>query len=176
MDSRIKISEVAIDNERSLTCIFWCPTAPGQTKTIWIILCDAHTHPEASIWTKPPWVTPCTIWPRPYPFRAYYSQSWFFPTITTEKLSNFWQALKVPDRVNWIKAAFSQYDENSSFGILTAPFIRANLPITTRVLQFSLSPAIRNISENIYSYCPRHCANGGLQIKDIDFDQSSSTA
>ena len=25
----------------------------------------------------------------------------------------------------------------------------------------------------MYLYLPHHCANGGLQVKDVDFDQSS---
>ena len=37
---------------------------------------------------------------------------------------------------------------------------------------FSL--AIKNISENIYRYCPRHCGNGVTQVKVVDFEQSSS--
>ena len=51
-----------------------------------------------------------------------------------DKLSNFVQFLKGPDRVNGIKGAFAQYENNSSFGILTSPFNLDNLPITTRIL------------------------------------------
>ena len=73
-----------------------------------------------------------------------------FPTITPEKPSNFGQSLKIPDRVNYIKGVFAQYDKNSAFDILTDAFPCVNLPITTCILHSVLSPAINNISDNIY--------------------------
>ena len=98
-----------------------------------------------------------------------------FSTITPEKPSNFGQALKGPDRVNCIKGAFEQYDENTPFGLLTAPFTRVNLPRTTCVLWYVLDLAIKKSSDKIYCYWPRHCANGGPQLKGIEFDQYSYT-
>ena len=97
-----------------------------------------------------------------------------FSTITPEKPSNFGQALKGPDQVNWIKGAFAQYDNNRYLFLLTAPFPHANLTSTTRVLRSVSSPAIKNISDNIYPYFLRHCDNGGPQVKGFDFYQSSS--
>ena len=90
-----------------------------------------------------------------------------------EKLSNFDQYLKRPNRVNCIKGLFSQYNKNSAFGILDAPFNSANLQIKTRFIRYVLTPAIKTFSDNIYCYFPIHCANGGPQVKGIDFDQSS---
>ena len=48
---------------------------------------------------------------------------------------NFFQDLKGPDQVNYIKGAFAQYDKNSAFGILTDTFTHANIPITNQVLR-----------------------------------------
>ena len=98
-----------------------------------------------------------------------------FSAITPEKTSNFGQTLKGPDWVNWIKVSLAQYDNNSTFGILSAPFPYSNLTITTRVLWSVLAPYIKNISDNIYLYFPRHCANVGPQLKVVYFEQSSCT-
>ena len=89
------------------------------------------------------------------------------------ELSNFGQALKGPDRVNWIKGVFEKYDKNSAFGLPYAPFTHANLTITTQVLRYILAPAIKNITDNIYLYFTCYCANGGPQVQGINFDQSS---
>ena len=97
-----------------------------------------------------------------------------FSTITPDKPSNFGQSLKVTVRVNWIKGAFSKYNKKSAFGIFTDPFPRSNLTSTTRIPWSVLSPSINNIGDNIYRYFPRHCANGGSQLKGIDFYQSYS--
>ena len=35
-------------------------------------------------------------------------------------------------------------------------------------------PSIKKITDNIYQYCPRHCDNGGPQLKFIYFYQSYS--
>ena len=35
-------------------------------------------------------------------------------------------------------------------------------------------PDTKNIRDNIYQYCLRHCANGGPQVKGIDIGQYSS--
>ena len=91
-----------------------------------------------------------------------------------EKLSNFDQYLKRPNRVNCIKGLFSQYNKNSAFGILDAPFNSANLQIKTRFIRYVLTPSIKTFSDNMYCYFPIHCANGGPQVKGIDFDQYSS--
>ena len=97
-----------------------------------------------------------------------------FSTINPEKPSNFGQAPKWPDQVNWIKSAFAKNDKNSNFGLLDVPFHHANLPSKTRVIWSILSPCKNSISENIYHYFPCNCANGETQVKVIDFDQSSS--
>ena len=73
-----------------------------------------------------------------------------------------------------LKVTFLQYYQNSSFGLLTAPFNHSNLPSTTRILRPVLSPAIKKISGNIYRYSPQNCANGGPQVKGVDFYQSYS--
>ena len=88
--------------------------------------------------------------------------------------SIFFQALKGHDRVNWVKGSFVKYYKNSAFGILTSLFFRANLPSTTQVLRYILVPSIKNITDNIYHYCPHHFTNGGPQVKGVDFYQSTS--
>ena len=98
-----------------------------------------------------------------------------FSNITPDKPSNFYQALRGPDQVNWIKVEFLHYDNKGDFGLFTATFTCDNLPSTTQVLLYILSPIINNISDNIYRYFPWHCANGETQVKTIDFDQTSST-
>ena len=49
------------------------------------------------------------------------NQQKVFYTNNPVELVNFDQDLKVPDRVDWTKGAFSQYEKNSAFGILTPP-------------------------------------------------------
>ena len=61
---------------------------------------------------------------------------------------------------------------NSAFDILTSIFHHKIADRTTHVLRYILAPATKNISGNIYQYHPRHCANGGPQVKAIYFDQS----
>ena len=87
-----------------------------------------------------------------------------FSTITPEKHSIFFQALKGSKWVNSIKGAYAQYYNNSTFGILTNTFIHENLPRTTRILLSVISPDIKKISDNIYHYFPLHCANGEPQV------------
>ena len=96
------------------------------------------------------------------------------PTITTEEPSNFVQAFKGTNQVNFIKYAFETYDENRTFGILTDTFPHANLLSTTHVLRSVSSSATNNISNTIYRYLPIHCANVGPQVKGIYFEQYSS--
>ena len=74
-----------------------------------------------------------------------------------------------------LKFPIKKYDENSAFGLLTAPFTHEKLPSITRVLWYVLDPDISKISDNIYHYCLYHCANCGPQVKGIEFDQSSYT-
>ena len=94
--------------------------------------------------------------------------------LNSEKPLNFGEALKGPNRVNWVKFAFVKYDKKSAFGLLNTPFNRGNLPSTTHFLRFVLAPATNKIIDNIYCYLPQNFANGGHQVKGIDFDQSSS--
>ena len=89
-------------------------------------------------------------------------------TKTCDKPSNFDQALKEPDQINLITAAYAQYDKNSAFVLVNAPLFRTKLPSTTCILQSVLDPIIKNISNTIYQYCPRHCDNGGPQVTGID--------
>ena len=48
------------------------------------------------------------------------------------------------------------------------------LASTNRILWSVLAPATNKISDNIYPNCPRHCNNGGPQVKGFGFDQYSS--
>ena len=86
----------------------------------------------------------------------------------------FGQYLKGPDGVNQVKGAFSQYVKTINFGFVTAPIPCNNLPRKIRVFQSVLAPSMKNISDNINPYFPRHCANVGPQIKVIEFERSSS--
>ena len=57
-----------------------------------------------------------------------------FFTTTPEKPSTFGQTLKGPDRINWTKCAYTQYDKSISFSILTATFYCEKWPSTTCIL------------------------------------------
>ena len=63
-----------------------------------------------------------------------------FSNITPDKPSNFYQALRGPDQVNWIKVEFLHYDNKGDFGLFTATFTCDNLPSTTQVLLYFFIP------------------------------------
>ena len=60
--------------------------------------------------------------------------------------ASFFQDIKFSYRVNWLKVAYTQYDKNSEFGLITATFPHASIQSTTWVLRYILAPAMKKMT------------------------------
>ena len=80
------------------------------------------------------------------------------------------EALSSDLRIEWKKSLFEGYDKNARVGTFTAPFPAEDVPTGHKILNSRVTFKVKNMdSDHMYDLCSRHCANGSIQVKGVDY-------
>jgi hypothetical protein len=97
-----------------------------------------------------------------------------FVTAPTKPIvpKQFHQCLRSPLRLQWIAAAWNQFENNRSIVVFLAPFPRSELPSDARVFRSQLIPEVKvtNIP-TVYELKVRDVIVGTPQIQHIDYHE-----
>ena len=86
---------------------------------------------------------------------------------------HFGDMLKNKFKIEWKKGLFEAYTKNARVGVFTSPFPIEDVPVGQRILESRVAFKVKEMSEKYMwdLYC-RHCANGSVQVKGVDFFNS----
>jgi hypothetical protein len=88
---------------------------------------------------------------------------------------SFFNNIKVQEySKNWKETAFKAYDKMQRKYIYSRPIPFQDLPRGIKVLNSVLATKIKQIGEDLWELCVRHCADGSKQKRGEDFDFSFS--
>ena len=77
-----------------------------------------------------------------------------------------------PLKREWKLSLFQNYAKNASSMAFTAPFPRDLLPKNATILKSVMAFRVKTLSTGVYDLYSRHCANGSVQIKGLDYKES----
>ena len=80
------------------------------------------------------------------------------------------EALSSRLRIEWKKSLWEACDKNAKVGTFTAPFPAEEVPAGHKILNSRITFKVKNTDvDNMYDLYSRHCANGSIQVKGVDY-------
>ena len=77
---------------------------------------------------------------------------------------------KSPFRIEWKKGLFENYTKNAKVGLFTKPFPIEDVPEGQTILNSRVTFKVKELAEpHMWDLYCRHCADGSVQTKGIDF-------
>ena len=83
------------------------------------------------------------------------------------------EMMKSKYKIEWIKGLYENYTKNARVGLFTAPFPIEDVPAGHKILNSRVTFKVKTLGEpHMYDLYCRHCANGSVQIKGVDYINS----